>query len=205
MKWFILGLAILLFLAVFQAPAFLVISEAPVRADAVVLFAGGEKGSRDKEADQLLREGFADYLINPATGQIKKRGPDGRLVRLDLKNPVAVSNPSKQLNQQNQKKWFVENTHNEISEAKRLMENLGLHTALLLSSPYHMRRIKYIAESVFLGTGNVRFKLYFVATPHKTSHLKSWIPNIHDLTLILMEYPKIFWFFIYSNFYRATA
>lgn len=193
MKWFILGIALLLSLAVFQAPAFLVISEAPVRADAVVLFVGGEKGLREKEADQLLREGFADYLIIPATGQIKKRGPDGRLERL-------------QLNQPNRKNWFVENTHIEVYEAKRLMDNLGLHSASLVSSPYHMRRIKYIAKSVFLDTGNVRtFKLYFVPTRYETPHLKSWFPNIHDLTFVLMEYPKIFWFFIYSNFYRSTA
>jgi len=212
MKWFILGVALLLFLAVFQAPAFLVISEAPVRADAVVLFAGGEKGSREKEADQLLREGFADYLIIPATGQIKKRGPDGRLESLDLKTPTAVSNQSNQLNPKNpktqrtQKTGLLENTHIEAYEAKRLMDNLGLHSALLVSSPYHMRRIKYIAKSVFLGPGNVRtFKLYFVPTRNETPHLKSWFPNIHDLTFVLMEYPKIFWFFIYSNFYRSTA
>jgi hypothetical protein len=36
----------------------------------VVLFIGGEKGAREKEADQLIKEGFADYLIIPATGQV---------------------------------------------------------------------------------------------------------------------------------------
>jgi uncharacterized SAM-binding protein YcdF (DUF218 family) len=200
MKWFILGVALLLFLAVFQAPAFLVISEAPVRADAVVLFVGGEKGSREKEADQLLREGFADYLIIPATGQIKKRGPDGRLesVHSEAKPQTFNLRPKTPAR--------LENTHIEVYEAKRLMDNLGLHSALLVSSPYHMRRIKYITKSVFLDTGNVRtFKLYFVPTRYGTPHLKSWFPNIRDLTFVLMEYPKIFWFFIYSNFCRSTA
>ena len=200
MKWFILGVALLLFLVVFQAPAFLVISEAPVRADAVVLFVGGEKGSREKEANQLLREGFADYLIIPATGQIKKRGPDGRLESVHPEEKPQTSNLKPKTAAR------VENTYVEVYEAKRLMDNLGLRSALLVSSPYHMRRIKYIAKSVFLDTGNVRtFKLYFVPTRYGTPHLKSWFPNIHDLTFVLMEYPKIFWFFIYSNFYRSTA
>ena len=44
---------------------------------------GGETGTREKEAQQLLREGFADYLIIPATGQIMKGGLDGNLERLD--------------------------------------------------------------------------------------------------------------------------
>jgi uncharacterized SAM-binding protein YcdF (DUF218 family) len=200
MKWFILGVALLLFLEVFQAPAFLVISEAPVRADAVVLFVGGEKGSREKEANQLLREGFADYLIIPATGQVKKRGPDGRLESVHPEEKPQTSNLKPKTAAR------LENTHVEAYEAKRLMDNLGLHSALLVSSPYHMRRIKYITKSVFLDTGNVpTFKLYFVPTRYGTPHLKSWFPNIHDLAFVLMEYPKIFWFFIYSNFYRATA
>ena len=200
MKWFILGIVLLLFLAVFQAPAFLVISEAPVRADAVVLFEGGEKGSREWEADQLLREGFADYLIIPATGQIKKRGRDGRLERVHPEEKPQTSNLKPKT------AAWIENTHIEVYEAKRLMDNLGLHSASLVSSPYHMRRIKYIAKSVFLDTRNVRtFKLYFVPTRYETPHLKSWFPNIHDLTFVLMEYSKIFWFFIYSNFYRSTA
>ena len=82
---------LLLSLAIIHAPSFLLLCEAPVKADAVVLFVGGE-GAREREAEQLIKEGFADYLIIPAHGQIKKRGPDGRLGPFDLKRSAAVPN-----------------------------------------------------------------------------------------------------------------
>ena len=63
-------IVLILSLSIIQAPSLLLISEAPIKAGAVVLFIGGEKGAREKEADQLIKEGFADYLIIPATGQV---------------------------------------------------------------------------------------------------------------------------------------
>jgi hypothetical protein len=63
-----LGLGLLFSMAVFHAPAFLLISQAPARSDAVVFFPGGEKGARVKEAERLLSEGFADYLSTQVVG-----------------------------------------------------------------------------------------------------------------------------------------
>ena len=180
---------------VFQAPSFLLISEAPVRADAVVIFVGGEKGTREKEAEQLLREGFADYLIIPATGQIMKRGPDGRLEAFNWKRPEDVSNQrTKELT--NQKNWFVENTHIEVLGAKRLMDNLGLRSALLVSSPYHMRRIKVITGKVFQDQMTVSY----MPTRYESLGKGFWLFNSDERNFILTEYTKIAWFFLYSSF-----
>ena len=56
----------------------------------------------------------------------------------------------------------VQNTHLEILEAKRLMKERGLKSAIFVSSPYHMRRIKIIAGSVFGEDGE--YALAFVPT-----------------------------------------
>lgn len=191
----LIGLGFLLSLSVFQAPSFLFISEAPVRADAVVLFVGGETGTREKEARQLLREGFADYLIIPATGQIKKRGPDGRLEAFNWKRPEDVSNQrTKELT--NQKNWFVENTHIEVYEAKRLMDNLGLRSALFVSSPYHMRRIKVISGKVFQDQMTVSY----MPTRYESLGKGFWLFNSYERKSVLTEYAKIAWFHAYSPF-----
>jgi len=58
-------------LAAIQAPAFLIVSDTPVKSDAVVLFIGNDRGTREKEARQLMHEGFAEYLIIPAYRQVK--------------------------------------------------------------------------------------------------------------------------------------
>ena len=84
LTFFILGIALVLALAIFCAPSLLLVSEAPVKSDAVVLFLGGEKGTREKEAYQLVREGYAEYLIVPARGQVQKPGPNGKLIKIDI-------------------------------------------------------------------------------------------------------------------------
>ena len=82
-SWIAFSLA-LLAAALYYAPFFLIISDPPVKSDAVVLFLGGEKGTREKEAKQLITEGYAEYLIIPARGQVQKLGPDGKLIKVDL-------------------------------------------------------------------------------------------------------------------------
>jgi uncharacterized SAM-binding protein YcdF (DUF218 family) len=191
----LLVLALLLSLAVFYAPSFLIISEPPAKADAIVLFPGGQKGTREREADRLLREGFADYLILPATGQIKKRAPDGKLEAFNWKRLEDVSH--QQTNEpMNQRNWLVENSHFEVLEAKRLMDTLSLRSALFVSSPYHMRRIKIIAGKVFNNSRAVRY----IPTRYETPGEAYWLFSARELELVFTEYAKIFWFFIYSTF-----
>lgn len=203
---------LILSLAIIQAPSFLFISEAPVKADAVVLFLGGAEGAREKEAEQLIREGFADYLIIPAYGQIKKRTPDGTLEAFTWKRPENVSHQeTNQLTNQsnrsftnrltNQRNWFTENTHIEVLEAKRLMEDLGLNSALFVSSPYHMRRIKLINSAVTLDNIIVNY----VSTRYETLGEDFWLFDSRASKIVLTEYAKIAWFLLYTPFGSLSA
>ena len=126
-------------LALYNAPGFLAYSDQPVKSDAVVLFLGGEEGVREKEANQLVIEGYADYLIIPAYRQIKKRGPDGKLMEIDIELKLKTSNskpfpqddPNQRANEPtNQKNRFVEATHEEAIIAGGMMEHLGISTAI---------------------------------------------------------------------------
>jgi uncharacterized SAM-binding protein YcdF (DUF218 family) len=188
-------LALLLSLSIFQAPSFLLISEAPARVDAVVIFVGGEKGAREKEADQLVREGFADYLLIPGYGQIMKRGPEGGLARLDPGSSL------KTLNFKLKTAARMEDTHIEVLGAKRLMDDLGLRSALFVSSPYHMRRIKLISGKVF----NDRQEVRYVPTRYETPVGTYWLFSNRERAFVLTEYAKIVWFFLYSSFLSDTT
>jgi uncharacterized SAM-binding protein YcdF (DUF218 family) len=204
---------VLLSLAVVEAPSFLIVSDQPAKSDAVVLFLGGEKGTREKEANQLVTEGYADYLIIPAYRQIKKQGPDGKLERLDLKLPTSAPNQSNQSNQQNKRNRFFEDTHEEALIAKVMMEHEGISSAILVSSPYHMRRIKMIAERVFgnspplekggrgdLDSSGGRYRFTFVPTRYEIQDEGFWLFNNYDRKFVLNEYLKIGWFLLYSPF-----
>ena len=187
-------LVLILSLAIIHAPSFLLISEAPVKADAVVLFVGGE-GAREREAEQLIKEGFADYLIIPAFGQIKKRGPDGKLETFSLKPRPQNENLNTSSSKLKTSSW-LENTHIEVLRAKGLMENLGLSSALLVSSPYHMRRIKFITGKFFNDSQAVGY----LPTRYETAGKGFWLFNSDERNFVLTEYTKIAWFFLYSSF-----
>jgi uncharacterized SAM-binding protein YcdF (DUF218 family) len=183
------------------------VAEEPVKADAAVVFVGGEKGPREKEAEELLKEGLAHYLIIPAFGKIQKLSPDGKIEAFEFRNPIAIStqNTNGTINQlnlgrakepTNQSTRFAENTHIEVLMAKRLMENLNLRSALMVSSPYHMRRIKIISEKVFQDQMEVRYK----PTRYESFGKGFWLLNDSERKTVLTEYTKILWFLLYFTF-----
>ena len=185
-------------LSVYGAPGFLAFSDQPVKSDAVVLFLGDERGTREKEANQLILEGYADFLIIPAYRQVEKRGPDGTLIKIDIDFKLQTSNfklntPEQRSNQQN---WFVEATHKEALIARDMMNRLRVSSAILVSSPYHMRRIKVIAGRVF----GERATVFYVPTRYETLDDGFWLFNSYDRKFVLREYAKIGWFLLYSPF-----
>jgi len=206
--YFISCIVVLLSLAVVEAPSFLIVSDQPANSDAVVLFLGGEKGTREKEAHQLLRETYADCLIIPARGQVQKINPDGKLIKIDLPLKPNTLN----LKPAATAAW-LEDTHEEALIARGIMEGLGINSAILVSAPYHMRRIKMIAESVFgnspplekggrgdLDSSGGRYRFTFVPTRYEAPGDGVWLLNERDRKFVLTEYTKIAWFLLYSPF-----
>jgi len=184
--------AILFFTALYFAPYYLVFSQKPEKSDAVILLVGSDN-ARFREAEQLVREGYADYLIIPAFNRVL-RGESNR----SLNQPFSIPVPPAGAYGTNETR---ENTHLEIAQARRIMDGLGCTSAIFVSSPYHMRRIKIIAKSVFLErTKTPTFQLYFVPTRYETPYLSSWFLKTHDLKFVSSEYAKMAWFLIYSSF-----
>ena len=168
------------------AAAFLTCREPAAPADAVVLFIGPEYAERRKEARQLVEKGYADILLVPALRSALVMA-DGRLV----KDPFYMPAPF----DRNQYPAWYENTHIEALEARKMMENLGLTSAILVSSPYHMRRIRIIAGQVF---SHEQYRLAFRGSSHVAP---GRFPAQFTRTMmrrVVGEYIKIGWFYGYS-------
>ena len=149
----IIIIAILVFVvALFAyAPAYLTYADKPVKSDVVVLFVGPDYEARLKEARKLVEEGYARYLIVPAYGTVY----DFSILtnKTNQTNRTAPTNkpfyPS-----------YVEDTHIEVLEAKRMMDKAGFKSAIFVSSPFHMRRIKTMVERVFNSALSTQHCLY---------------------------------------------
>jgi hypothetical protein len=188
-------LLIALSFTIFYGPSFLTYSDKPVKSDAVVLFLGDENRTREMEAEKLLRQGYAQCLIIPARGEICRIMPDGRLklVSRDIKYGDLLFRLRKKAIYGK----YYEDTHMEVLEAKRIMDEAGLRSAILVSSSYHMRRIRMIAGKVF-GDGKNTFNC--VPTKfEKQFDASDWRVRSHR-DILLSEYVKIGWFMLYRIF-----
>ncbi|NWH03712.1 YdcF family protein [Desulfobacter latus] len=161
-------------------------SEPPEKSDAVVLFVGPEQEQRLKEAHQLMHEGYADTLIIPAYQQVFVMS-DGQAVKTSLPN----------LSRSYIKKYpaFYENTHIEVLEARNMMEKLGLRSAIMVSAPWHMRRINIISSHVF---NPEQFQGRCVGSRFLRSERFLLSFSLSDLKIVVTEAVKIVYFIAYE-------
>jgi uncharacterized SAM-binding protein YcdF (DUF218 family) len=177
----------ILFVALYYGPRYLTYADKPLRSDALVLFVGLDNKARQEDANRLMSEGYARYLFIPAYGRITEAA--------SLASPAGAkkANPELIISGLKPRRYF-ENTHVEVLEAKRMLEQYGLKSAIFVSSPDHMRRIKIIAERIFPEEA---VRIVFVPIRVEPAHQD---PMLSDYRRMGKEYVKIIWFLMYSSF-----
>ena len=179
---------------IFYAPGFLVYADKPVEADAVILYSGPGQKNRLQEARRLIADGYARYLIIPDFGVVSIAGENGGL------EPVAPElwGQAQSLRGTTPPIYrrYVESTHVEALEAKRILDRLGLRSALMVSSPYHTRRINMICVRVF--DHHYRFAVVPART-QQTYTARDWLDQNHRQKIV-SEYVKMSWFLVYEPF-----
>lgn len=189
----VLSAAMLLMVILF-GPGYLTRTDTPVQADAVVVFVGPGDEYRFKEARTLIAEGYARYLIVPAYGTVSRVNDNGLLEPLVAeprrRTVTARKPPAPGF------KSYVENTHIEAILARQALNRLGMRSALLVSSPFHTRRIGLISNRVF----NADYRIATVPSRfQKKFTVHDWFVRDH-LSRIATEYTKMVWFLLYEPF-----
>lgn len=188
-------LVILAGMFLYYAPRYLVYADRPVKSDVVILFSSGDNKTREKEAEDLLREGHARYLLVPAVGGFHEMGAGGQLMRLSP--DYKVGKKLLKIRQIAYYKTYFEKSHIEALEAKRMMDDLGLVSAIMVSSPYHMRRIRIICRTVF---GEQSRLFTYVGTRYELNPVTVRDMERANWVFVIQEYVKLCWFSLYSPF-----
>lgn len=183
-------LLVLLVGFVLYSPTFLLYSSEYKKANAIILLLGPDFKARQKEANKLINDGMADYLIIPAYHKTYRIYDKGMMQNLSS-NLYSFKSGQKNITSS---PGFYEDTHLEIIDAQQVMSVHGLKSAIFISSPYHMRRIKIIAMKVF-DTNKKDF--YFVPTRYEKAPANFWELSLSDWRKVRKEYGKILWFFLY--------
>ncbi|HOI08088.1 MAG TPA: ElyC/SanA/YdcF family protein [Deltaproteobacteria bacterium] len=176
------------------APGYLMYQEPPRKADCIIPLLGKEYIERKKEAYELISEGYSRVLLIP---------PRYRLVHVNDGNnrvPVPVKEELSELSilaykEHPQYRWH-ENTHIELILAKQYMMAYGFTSAIVVSSPYHMRRVKLLSSYVF---PEEQYTITCVPDRHART-ASPWWSTREDFTWVTREYAKIAWLMIYYRF-----
>jgi len=123
-------------------PCYFAYADRPVKSDVVILFVGPNFAAREREAHRLVEEGYSQLIIVPAFRQIYARGHNAGPRPSGLYRSVSLDGLKTYPR-------YYENTHIEVLNAWDMMQAMGLKSAIMVSSPYHMRRIRMISGKVF--------------------------------------------------------
>ncbi len=179
---------------ILAAPYYLTYSDQPFKAEAIILFLGPDFQYRLKEARRLAADGYANYVIIPAYRKMYRLSENEKLV-------VAETQASKPgFPQTKSHKTFprhYEDTHIELLNAKTILDASGFKSVLLVSSPYHMKRIKMIADRVLDSRS---YRVACVPSRYESYAYDGALANGVNIRRALREYLKILWFLVYISF-----
>lgn len=181
-------------LLVRRAPGYLLYRERPQKADCIIPLLGTEYVERKKEAFQLISEGYSKILLVPPRYRLVHM-KDGR-----NKEPEQVKEELSELSipaykEHRQYRWH-ENTHIELILAKEYMMAYGFTSAIVVSSPYHMRRVKLLTGYVFPAG-----EYTITCVPDRRESIaEPWWSTRQGFAWVTKEYVKIAWFLVYYRF-----
>ena len=152
-------------------------------ADAIVVLTGGT--GRVEEGLRLFREGRGGYLILSGVEETSSLGAifPGR----DLKTAVDTSRIILDI----ESRRTIDNAFN----VKKIVEEKGFKSLILVTSNYHMKR----ASTILRKTINGEVKLY--RNPVRGPNFKDeeWWGNLKSLKLVTSEFFKYIWFHIWQR------
>ncbi len=171
LTFLLIGLLIASILMFFSSGQFLIVDQSPVKSDAIILLTGGGV-ERFEKAAELYHAGYAPLMI------ISNGLEDGyynAVMTLGVPQESIIS----------ETKAVSTSTNAEYSA--EIMKQYNLKSAIVVSSDYHMRRVKINFTRAFLGTG---IRLLYSAAPTSYNSI-DWYRNQTDIMTTFNEYSKI--------------
>lgn len=180
------------------SPAFLIYSDRPEKVEIAVLFNGNPYYYREMEAKKQANLSSKKKLIIPFKGTII----DSNALKKDIKLLDAISKEHSNIIKKKddpEKYRFYETTHIEILNTKIMLDYLNIKSAVIVSYPYHMRRIKIMTDSVF---DKSKYTIILLPSKFEPGTKLLWFLNRKDIKWVISEYKKIGWFLLYSPFVK---
>ncbi|MGQ0549337.1 MAG: YdcF family protein [Armatimonadota bacterium] len=158
---------------------FLVVSDPPAPADAVIVI-GGNGIERITAAKRLLENGQGQWLV--VSGGPTLNGPNSAAVNRD--EALAAGIPAERLLIDDRAESTVDNAEGTA----RVMAARGLRSGVVLTSPYHTRRTAVVFSKIFRRAG---LRASVIAVDDGRFSIHRWWTRSADRRLVFREYVKL--------------
>jgi hypothetical protein len=179
-----------------RAPFYLAHQTSIEPSDTVIVLIGPGDDAKLKSALWVMESSYAHHLLVPgmvfSCDQLKADCIDITRQRFALASRATESRMASSFENL---PWYYLHTHHELVLARRMMEAMGLTSAIVISHPYHMRRISLIVDTVF---GNSSLRVHFWPAQTDASPDAFWWLSAYHWQWTLSEYLKIAWFRLYD-------
>ncbi|MDT3428872.1 uncharacterized SAM-binding protein YcdF (DUF218 family) [Paenibacillus forsythiae] len=159
----------------FYAGAFLAINQSPQEVDVIIVLSGED--GRVEKAVELYRDGYAPNII--LSNATESAGELGNMLQAAL----ALGVDREDIITENSARSTYQNAENTLP----IMKNRGFVSAIIVSSDYHMRRVRFNFGRCYKGSG---IKLIYIGASSKYRANRWWADH-YSIETTFNEYVKV--------------
>jgi len=168
------------------AGRFLIMNGKPQKSDLIIVLTGDDEGDRARYAYHLFQNRYAPkILISGSTNLHSETG-----IHLMERYLIQLGVPQRDILIEKDSESTVENAH----YSRRLVEEKGFRSVIVVTSAPHTLRASMIFRKVF----SPRVKVTICCDP-KTFQIKEWWKDPRSRRIVLREYFQIGWYLIYGD------
>jgi uncharacterized SAM-binding protein YcdF (DUF218 family) len=162
----------------------------PQGSDAIVVISGDEQMARFQEGVNLYQKGFGQYLVFSGAAH------DNGTSNADVMRALAVKRgvPNAAILEEP----LGEDTWGNAVYTRQVLEEHALHSAILVTSPYHSRRAKLTFDAAYGGSG---IRLMVHAAPDSQWRKLSWWQQPETRRLTFTELQKLAYIFATGQYH----
>lgn len=173
------GLLIAIYLML-NAGRFLDDSQNPERTDVIIVLGGGPP-QRVQRAVILYQQGYGHFILVSGGAVYNPWQTQAQHMALQA-NALGV--PMQKIIMENRS----ESTYENAVDSLRIIKQRRFHSAIIVSSTYHMLRARIVFGAVYAGSG---IRLVYCAATDPQFHPNRWWSTKDSLQTTLSEYEKI--------------
>jgi uncharacterized SAM-binding protein YcdF (DUF218 family) len=171
------------------AAGYLIVSDGPHPADALIVLGGGT-GDREQTGAQLYRAGYAPEVLT--TGEsLQLVGVPATFADLSAQALERAGVPAERIHRLS----TSASTCDDARLSRQVLADLGAQSLIVVSDPFHMRRAMMLFEREYAGSG---IRLIPVAASPSWFDLNRWWTREKEYRVVVEEYIKLAYYAAYG-------